>query len=170
MNASRALAVSMAMVVPGEERPVSLMAGVAAVRAMSGVGLKWPNDLVVGSEKVGGILVERSDSGLVVGLGVNLWWPEPPDGIGAVYPEDPGENHHAELGALWAAELMRLIDGEGWPRQEYRASCSTLGREITWEPAGVGFAEDIGDDGSLIVETVEGRRNLHSGAVTHIRG
>jgi biotin-(acetyl-CoA carboxylase) ligase len=34
----------------------------------------------------------------------------------------------------------------------------------------VGFAEDIGDDGSLIVETGEGRRNLHSGAVTHIRG
>lgn len=170
MSAPRGLAVSLALEVRDEERPVSLMAGVAAVRSMEGLKLKWPNDLLLSSGKVGGILVERSDSSLVVGMGVNLWWPEPPGGIAALYPDDPGNGRHAEIGALWAAELMCFMDGESWPLEEYRASCSTIGREITWEPGGRGIAVDVGDDGALVVDTDDGRRSLHSGAVTHIRG
>src|SRR3954463_13031747 len=56
------------------ERPVrelaalSLVAGVASVRALrrlgaAGVALKWPNDLVVGGAKLGGILVETRAQG-----------------------------------------------------------------------------------------------------------
>ncbi|MDX1668320.1 MAG: biotin--[acetyl-CoA-carboxylase] ligase [Limnobacter sp.] len=45
-------------------------------RGISGLGLKWPNDLMVGSDKLGGILCESASvSGqavLVIGVGVNL--------------------------------------------------------------------------------------------------
>lgn len=34
--------------------------------------LKWPNDLLLGKAKLAGILLERSESRVVVGFGVNL--------------------------------------------------------------------------------------------------
>lgn len=34
--------------------------------------LKWPNDLLVGGAKIAGILLERVDQRVVVGIGVNL--------------------------------------------------------------------------------------------------
>jgi len=61
---------------------LSLAAGVAAARALRGagypgVGLKWPNDVVAGGRKLGGVLVEvRGEAGgpclAVIGLGLNL--------------------------------------------------------------------------------------------------
>src|SRR5688572_28899100 len=55
---------------------LSLVAGVATARALRAVGvnarLKWPNDLVVGGAKLGGILVETRSSGYaVIGIGIN---------------------------------------------------------------------------------------------------
>ena len=61
---------------------LSLVVGIAALRALRqhhipGVGLKWPNDLVTGAGKLGGILIEmRSESAgpvhVVVGMGINM--------------------------------------------------------------------------------------------------
>lgn len=60
------------------ERPagLSLAAGVAAAHALrklgaSGVELKWPNDLVLGGAKLGGILVETRSRLAVIGIGIN---------------------------------------------------------------------------------------------------
>ncbi len=169
-TAPRALAVSVAFE-PGSEdhRPFSLMAGVAAVRALPELRLKWPNDLLIYDRKCGGILVEVSEGVAVVGMGLNLWWPDVPDGAGALYREDPGADRHVEIGALWAAELLRLVYASGWPRDEYRRVCSTLGWKITWEPEGSGKAIDIATDGGLVVD-VSGRiETLHAGRVRHIR-
>ena len=52
-------------------------------------GLKWPNDLVVGSRKLGGILAEATATAgnmtaLVVGLGLNLRSVERPEEIQAL--------------------------------------------------------------------------------------
>ena len=148
---------------------MSLLAGVAAVRSVTGTGLKWPNDLLMQGAKVGGILVERSDDVTVIGLGLNLWWPSAPDGVGAVFPDDPGETSHLEVGARWGAEVMLLLGDTGWPVADYRAVCVTLGNDITWEPAGRGKAVDVDEDGALIVETEGGRETLHSGAIRHVR-
>ena len=60
-------------------RPVaglSLIAGVAAARALRALGvaqaaLKWPNDLLVGGAKLGGILVETRGRLAVFGFGIN---------------------------------------------------------------------------------------------------
>ena len=62
---------------PVRELPaLSLVAGVAAARALNGLGvparLKWPNDLVVDAAKLGGILVETRDGNYaVIGIGIN---------------------------------------------------------------------------------------------------
>lgn len=172
LTAPRALAASVATRVDGDDpRPFSLMAGVAALRALGGaVGLKWPNDVMKGEAKLGGILVERSDRLMLIGFGLNLWWPRAPEGVGALFDQDPGSECHAELGGLWAAELFRLLEAKGWPHDEYVAACLTLGRDIVWEPGGEGRAVGIAPDGSLVVERGGRRLTLSSGAVRHVRG
>lgn len=170
LTADRAVAVSLAFRhVDYEVRPLSLMAGIAAVRATAGTILKWPNDVLVGESKVGGILVETSGDVTTIGLGLNLWWPDAPEGTTALYSEDPGAEAFAQVGALWGAELMELVDGSGWPIDVYRGVCVTLGREITWDPDGIGRAVDIAPDGALVVESAAGREELYSGAVRHVR-
>jgi BirA family biotin operon repressor/biotin-[acetyl-CoA-carboxylase] ligase len=58
-----------------------LLAGVAVAEASASFGasarLKWPNDVMVGERKLGGVLVEAASSGgrvdfVVVGIGLNL--------------------------------------------------------------------------------------------------
>jgi BirA family biotin operon repressor/biotin-[acetyl-CoA-carboxylase] ligase len=170
-NAPRALAVSAAFHLSEEDhRPFSSMAGLAAARAIDGVSLKWPNDLMTEGSKTGGILVERSTGVIVIGMGVNLWWPDAPDGVAALRDTDPGEETHASIAGLWAAELFSMVEAEGWPLEEYRAICDTVGREITWEPDGTGFAVDIHPEGGLIVEIAGRREVLTSGAIRHVRG
>jgi BirA family biotin operon repressor/biotin-[acetyl-CoA-carboxylase] ligase len=171
INADRALAASLAIRIPEpDQRPFSLMAGVAAVRASDQTSLKWPNDVMIGDLKVGGILVERGAEMVVIGLGLNLWWPDAPAGAVGLHGEDPGPDAHAELGGLWGAELMRLIDDEGWPLAEYKSHCVTLGVRISWEPEGSGKAVDVAPDGGLIVETSDGQTTtLYSGRVRHVR-
>ena len=65
---------------------LSLAVGVAVVRGLAragfpGVALKWPNDLVHGERKLGGVLIELSGDGqgpslAVIGVGVNVRLPQ----------------------------------------------------------------------------------------------
>lgn len=47
------------------------------------IGVKWPNDMMVGDKKLGGVLVSRHHVNgawwLVAGIGVNLAWPTVPE-------------------------------------------------------------------------------------------
>ena len=61
---------------------LSLAAGVSVVEALrecgvTDVGLKWPNDLMIGRAKLGGVLVEtgtvQGRLRVVIGLGLNVW-------------------------------------------------------------------------------------------------
>lgn len=57
---------------------LALAAGLALIRAVeaaapaTGLILKWPNDLLLGSAKLAGILLERQGERVVAGFGVNL--------------------------------------------------------------------------------------------------
>ena len=56
---------------------LSLASGIAVAEALmdcgvDGVSLKWPNDIIVNGNKLGGILVELSNAGCVIGIGVNV--------------------------------------------------------------------------------------------------
>jgi BirA family biotin operon repressor/biotin-[acetyl-CoA-carboxylase] ligase len=149
-----------------------LAVGLAVRRSLhettgAAVALKWPNDLESAGRKVGGILVERSRDYVIAGCGINLWWPDPPPEIGAVFPADPGDAIGREVSQRWA-EL--LLAGRGqWDREEYRRACTTLGSTITWEPDGAGEAVAIDDDGGLVVRTASTTVTLRSGAVRTVR-
>lgn len=175
-EAARALAATLAFrpAWPEEAWPrLTLAAGLSACVALGEtVRLEWPNDLVAGGAKVGGLLTEAADGMVAVGLGVNLYWPEPSvAGAGALWAEDPGPEAAARLAAVWAEGLLaRVAAGPGgWGHDEYAARCNTLGREVTWEPAGQGRAVALADDGGLVVETAAGRRVLHAGEVHTVR-
>jgi BirA family biotin operon repressor/biotin-[acetyl-CoA-carboxylase] ligase len=151
---------------------IPLVAGLAAADTLEGdVTLKWPNDLLVGEDKVGGILVEGSGGVLVVGCGLNLWWPDAPAGSGALSIDDPGPGAVVATAAAWAERLLqRLAPGpREWGRSDYLARSATIGRRVVWEPTGEGIAVDIGDDGSLVVETEHGTERLIAGEIRHLR-
>jgi BirA family biotin operon repressor/biotin-[acetyl-CoA-carboxylase] ligase len=150
-------------VLPG--RPLaSLAAGVAAARACGPeVRLKWPNDLLLDGAKVAGILAESRGDRVVVGFGVNLAWAPP--GAAMLGPET---ERNVLLERL-AGELERLFGAtDAEVLQAWRGRADTLGRRVRVEAAGEtieGVAEDVAEDGSLIVA---GRR-VTAGDVVHLR-
>ena len=176
LNAPRALAASLAVAVDWDEEsfPVlTLMAGMAA-RAALGAELrfKWPNDLVHESgEKVAGLLAERSGELVVVGLGANLFWPDPLPGMAALSQADPGAAAPLELAERWAQLLLAALAAgpESWDRSAYRANCATLDTKVTWEGGGTGRAVDVDEAGGLVIETATGRLTLRSGQVRAVR-
>jgi len=172
-TAPRAVAASYAFEVPWPEDRrgvLPLVAGVAAGDVLD-VDLKWPNDLMVDGRKVGGILVEVAGDLAVAGCGVNLWWPDPPDGRAGLYADDPGPEAAERFARAWAerfGELVRL-GPESWPRDSYRRRCRTIGADVVWEPEGRGRAVDVAADGGLVVVTDAATVVLHSGEVRHVR-
>ena len=177
-NPPNAMLASVALASPDLEHVTlaPLVAGIAArdaIASQAGVAttLKWPNDVLVGDRKVGGILAERDDDCLVVGCGVNLWWPEAPEGAAGLFDNDPGPRAGIDLALAWAARLLAAVDGlpASFDRTAYVEICDTIGRRITWTPAGEGRAVGITVDGALVVETSQGQQVLRSGAVHHVR-
>ncbi|GAA4025741.1 hypothetical protein GCM10022281_00390 [Sphingomonas rosea] len=51
---------------------MALIRAVEAAAPATGLMLKWPNDLLLGSAKLAGILLERQEDRVVAGFGVNL--------------------------------------------------------------------------------------------------
>lgn len=170
-----------------------LLAGLALFDTVRGVstvacGLKWPNDLLVGSggRKAAGILAEVTDPlrpAVVVGIGVNVS-AAPLDQPGATSLHDEG----IEIGRteLLVALLRRLSEreavwraGRGDPdstrlRADYRAGCASLGGRVRVElPGGAvhtGIAEDVDRDGRLLLLDDAGRRRaVAAGDVVHLR-
>ena len=56
---------------PAEVATLPLVAGLAVAKAVGG-RIKWPNDVFVDGQKVAGILCERNDDRVIVGIGVNV--------------------------------------------------------------------------------------------------
>ena len=174
-SAPRAMAASLAfrpVWAIGSWPLIPLVAGLAAAEVLGGeVGLKWPNDLLIDGEKIGGILVEGSDGVLVVGCGLNLWWPDAPPGSRARWIDDPGPGSVLNTATAWADRFLERMSAgpENWGRSEYLARSATIGRRVTWEPNGAGRVLDVGADGSLVVETDQGLKNLIAGEIRHLR-
>ncbi|SRR6266567_4601240 len=143
-----------------ERNPLlSLAAGVAAAEACGqGVRLKWPNDLLLGGRKVGGILVEASPSKAVCGIGINLTWaPE-----GAAQLNQPRDRL---LETLRPAIERWSAAPAGDVLARWRELSDTIGRRVRVElpdRAVEGTAEDIDATGSLVVQGVP----VSAGSVT----
>lgn len=166
-----------------------LMAGLALSRSLGEQArLKWPNDLVMGSEqaKVAGILGEVGGDAAVLGIGLNVTTttaelPVPTASSLALqgYPTlDRGQllvnlllGLDAEL-ARWEAAVGDAV--AAGLAEDYRARCVTLGSDVQVElPAGPrrGRAEAVDDSGRLVVRPSDGGEPVvvAAGDVTHIR-
>jgi BirA family biotin operon repressor/biotin-[acetyl-CoA-carboxylase] ligase len=179
-------------VAPSEAPLLSLAAAVSAAEACRTegkvhVGCKWPNDLVAGGRKVGGILAEASVEGdrvafVVIGTGVNVSQ-RPED-----FPSDLRETATsiAREGGEMAAQAilrsylagLRRLYGEGGAGmtervlEPYRALCTTLGRRVRAATVGggtiEGVARAVGEGGELLVETVLGVQAVEFGEIAHL--
>jgi BirA family biotin operon repressor/biotin-[acetyl-CoA-carboxylase] ligase len=100
---------------PGDPPPsaLSLAAGLALIEAIDGIGdprplmLKWPNDLMLDGGKLGGILLERSEDRVAVGIGVNLAGSPPLPGRAAANLE--GAVSPQAFAPLIAGSFARLL-------------------------------------------------------------
>ena len=168
---------------------LSLAIGVCALRALrncgvSGIELKWPNDLVSAAGKLGGILAElRSDPGgpayVVIGLGLNV-------ALGAAVLERIAaggtvatdlatlSSTRADRNAIAAALIAEIIgglcqferDGFGAFIDEWRGADALAGKpvRVSLEASSVaGHARGIDTDGALCVQTRDGIQRFTSG-------
>jgi BirA family transcriptional regulator, biotin operon repressor / biotin---[acetyl-CoA-carboxylase] ligase len=170
---------------PARAPLVTLAAAAVMVAAaeLPGMGSKWPNDLVVGDRKVGGILTDAAVEGaalrhLVLGIEVNLSMTAedfPPEvrstatSLAAAGGPDDAERLLVSFLRLFRPACDRL---PGDAVERYRKVCTTLGRRVrAWTTEGQeveGIAAGLDDRGGLIVETPAGRRTVAFGEVAHL--
>jgi BirA family biotin operon repressor/biotin-[acetyl-CoA-carboxylase] ligase len=182
---------------PPADRPLTLLpllVGVAVAEAAQEWGvparLKWPNDVLAGGRKLGGILVESSSDGqgspaIVAGLGVNLSLD--PAGVdetlrGVVTsvralgldPPSPDAAAAAVLDRLAVWYHAFATEGGEPVRAAWRArAVDWWGRPVQAGSGGAsvrGIARDIDERGALVLEVDGGRRvTVMSGEVREIR-
>ena len=162
------------------------LAAMDACQEVAGVGavLKWPNDLLVDGAKLAGILAEAEFAGadlaaVVVGIGINVGWPGPPEAGGtsleaaAGSPVDRRVLLHALLAALGQhRSQLDFSAGRRALAEEGRRRCATLGQHVrvTLEAEVItGRAVAVDDSGRLVVETPTGSRRVTAGDVVHLR-
>jgi BirA family biotin operon repressor/biotin-[acetyl-CoA-carboxylase] ligase len=163
---------------------VALAARAALVR-LCGVRpqLKWPNDLVVGENKLGGLLAEvvatERDLAVVVGLGVNLTFPGPEDAKSTSVQVESGLTiaPRALLDiVLEELETRRAQldsdDGQRALRTEYERASATIGQTVRVEQLSgtiTGRAKGVDAAGQLLVEVEGVVLSLGAGDVVHVR-
>lgn len=179
------------------ERPpllscLTLAIGVGIVRVLeklgvSGIGLKWPNDLIARDGKLGGILTEvRPTSGdevtIVTGVGINYDFRGNPDAAGIVtqlgHVSDLASNA-ANLPSRSAVSTA-LIEGlfntlaefeadgfdsfaEAWEKYDWLRGQTISVDQVDCVVTGI--CQGIGSDGALILQTASGRQRVTSGSV-----
>lgn len=172
---------------------LSLLAGVAIVRALNkqnatGIGLKWPNDIVTGQGKLGGVLVEAQGdmlgpSTVVIGIGLNCAMPatlrhrigQPATTLEEVCPSMPTRNR------LLAALLQELaLALEEFEQGGFSAFRSEWERYHVHQDQAIelqmpdgslvkGVMRGVDDNGKLCLETSEGFRLFNAGEIRERR-
>lgn len=166
------------------------LAALAATEALdeftAGVGLRWPNDLVHGGRKLGGVLAEATPLApqriaLVVGVGVNVAQSEadfPPELCGHA------TSLHIISGRLLdrfavarriveqvdrALALAATVHGRFALQRAFAERCADRGSRVELRCDGheySGVVREITDAGDLLVELADGERRCFDAATT----
>lgn len=164
-----------------------LLAGVALQRAIKletgfEALLKWSNDLLASDgRKLAGILLEAElEDGMarfvLLGMGLNVRVQDFPSHIPAAALEEfVTPVNRKKLLSTIMLELQKLYQswsehGSSVGIDAWRESNATIGREVSvLEPNGssfTGIAQDISNDGALIVKTLKGLKTVNAGEVS----
>lgn len=146
----------------------------------TGIGIKWPNDVMLSGRKTGGILIESAGGGWVIGIGANLN-NDPGDLPGLAYPAESARGQlgrpvdrtavAADVMAGLYANLADLPEAAGRQHRRWVALSILLGRRIRLLDAGrtfTGVVTGLGPDGSLELEAGGVRRRHLSGSVDEV--
>ena len=173
-NADQSLAASLVFnkkIVNFKKTLIPLLAGYSFVclNQIEELKLKWPNDITLNEDKVGGVLVEENNDLICIGLGVNYFWSNPVmPGAGGLYKEKQDDNGIFLDAEKWAKKVMDYITKKDFNLENYKLKLTTLGKLVEY-PDGRGWAKDINDDGSLKIETPSGELlNLTSPLISEI--
>jgi BirA family biotin operon repressor/biotin-[acetyl-CoA-carboxylase] ligase len=175
-----------------------LMAALGAADAIeavapAGVAVKWPNDLLIGDRKAGGILCESATTRgtgpfQVIGIGINV------NGGAKDFPEDlrgTATSIEDEVGRLvdrnqLVSQLLFgiescldefLTNGSATIAPAYRRRCASIGKTVKAVLADgnecVGAVEGIAEDGSLtLIDQTSPTaivRQLRAADIIHLR-
>jgi BirA family biotin operon repressor/biotin-[acetyl-CoA-carboxylase] ligase len=188
------VSVLLRLALPAARLPLlPLAAGLAAANAIQsavglGVDLRWPNDLLIGGRKTGGILVESKTEGAaaafsVVGIGINVHQRNfdetlatPATSLGL----EAGRaiSRQALLISLLKSlehEALRLLDPAGCRAITARVAQSSTwirGRhvEVHGPQACVGVTAGLDQDGFLLVNTAAGMVTVRTGGIRAATG
>lgn len=165
---------------------IPLIVGVAAANAISkycglAPALKWPNDILIGDFKVGGIIAEQVDDCVVIGIGINVLQnidelPVPTATSLLLECEEDAINAREQLIAYLLQEIRSEFDAWNLAHdnveilKKYSKLSATLGKEIkldfqngdTKESTATGIAEN----GGLLISSGE---TIVSADITHLR-
>ena len=155
-----------------------MIASLAIVRSIESLtplhaGIKWPNDVLIDGKKVCGILIESALKGgtvdfSIVGIGINISGELP----ALSPPAIPATSLSVEVGyeisrlkvlsrSMYEIEQLYLAVRAGRSLvNEWRQRLVTLGHQVQVEMDGItisGIAEDVADDGSLLLREVDGK-------------
>ncbi|TCD05289.1 biotin--[acetyl-CoA-carboxylase] ligase [Erythrobacteraceae bacterium CFH 75059] len=138
--------------------------------------LKWPNDLLIGKAKAAGILLERQQQWVVVGIGVNLAsapaLPDRPTVALAQFGPSPDRDtfaaalaeHMAECVARWRSHGLGPIIRD-WLDRAHPAGTPLSFRAGASEETG--RFQSLTADGALLVRTADGTvRQITAGDVS----
>ena len=156
---------------------ITVLAAVAVCRAiheLTGLQpkIKWVNDLFLRGKKVCGILAERIDEGVIVGIGVNLKTPPggfPPEaGVAGALDVDIDRFALAGTIARYFLNGMETLDTDD-AIAYYRAHMPLIGQEIRYQKDGQeknARVTGVSDDGGLMIEDDSGPHILRTGEVS----
>lgn len=157
----------------------AVTASAAADASGAPVRCKWPNDLLIGRAKAGGILAESAllDGALlhvVIGVGVNLRAPRDVPGAAALGEAvDPLDLLTRVLAGLHAAYRPADPNFPAAVIERWSAVSATLGRAVIAtrsDGATVsGNAVAIDERGGLVLETPGGPATVAFGEIQHLR-
>jgi BirA family biotin operon repressor/biotin-[acetyl-CoA-carboxylase] ligase len=140
------------------------------------ITLKWPNDVMIGEKKTGGIIAQVSGDGVVIGIGINVGMNEselPVETATSLQLNDFLQLNRNQLlsSILNTFEKLFLEWNTGSSfTAEYSKVSATLGREVRAEmPDGrslSGKATSISENGELILDK---NVRISVGDIIHLR-
>ena len=169
---------------------LSLAVGVALIRALHSLGitqaqLKWPNDVLIGREKLAGILIElqgdmEGPSAAVIGVGINLNLPtnikqqidQPATDLASITPIIINPNKLLGLLLKYLAEVLSDFEQHGFTqiRDEWTKHHAYHLKPVKMlHPDGretIGNLVNVAEDGILLVSTALGEQRFSSGEIS----
>lgn len=167
---------------PASAGQLSFVAGVAVVEALdrgaadrpvAGLRLKWPNDILIGTAKTGGVLIESTtlksttDRLAIIGIGLNLASAPPDLGRAATFLSGHGLSLSPLRALCFLAEAMdgwleTWNDARGFAqvREAWLKRSGPVGEPLTVHTASglvSGRFAGLDQDGALMIAAVDGR-------------